>query len=279
MKITATIVIYQPRMDWLMKSIHSFTDKENFNKKLYLIDNSPVLNKDLEKLSGGKIEYIFNNRNLGFGKAHNIGLQKAIAEGSDYHLIQNPDVAFDSDILLELSSVLKKDNTIGLISPLITYPNGEIQHLCKLIPNPKHLIFRRFLKNSPKLEELNKELELQTFGYDKTAEVPWLSGCFLFAKTTNLQRIGGFDERFFMYMEDIDLSRRSLMLFRNVFYPNVSIQHFYEKGSYTKKKLTWYHLLSAIKYFTKWGWVYDKEREQINRQTLERLEKLNQVES
>jgi GT2 family glycosyltransferase len=261
-------------MDWLMKSIHSFTDKENFDKKLYLIDNSPEPNKELEKLSGQKTEYIFNNRNLGFGKAHNMGLQKAIADGSDFHLILNPDVSFDSDILLELVSVLEKDKTIGLISPLITYPNGEIQRLCKLIPNPKHLIFRRFLKNSPQLEKLNQELELQMFNYNQMAEIPWLSGCFLFAQTANLQKIGGFDERFFMYMEDIDLSRRSLKFFKNIFYPHVSIQHFYEKGSYKTKRLTMYHLVSAIKYFTKWGWAFDNERNQINKQALEKLEKL-----
>lgn len=275
-KITATIVIYSPRMDWLLKSIHSFIEKNNFDKKLYLVDNSPYRNKTLEELAGENIEYIFNNKNLGFGKAHNVGLKKAISEGSDYHLILNPDVSFDSDILLELASVLEKDKTIGLISPLITYPNGEIQRLCKLLPNPKQLIFRRFLKNSPQLEKLNRELELQTFGYDKIAEIPWLSGCFLFARTSSLQKIGGFDERFFMYMEDIDLSRRSLKFFKNVFYPYVSIQHFYEKGSYKKKKLTWYHLNSAIKYFTKWGWIYDDDREQINKQALENLPRLNQ---
>lgn len=271
MKVTATIVIYSPRMDWLMKSIRSYTDKENFDKKLYLIDNSPEPNIELEKLSGEKIEYIFNNRNLGFGKAHNIGLRKAIAEKSDFHLILNPDVSFDSDILVELASVLEKDETIGLISPLIKYPNGEIQRLCKLLPNAKQLIFRRFLKNSPQLEKLNRELELQIFGYDRIAEIPWLSGCFLFARTSFLEKIGGFDERFFMYMEDVDLSRRSLSHTRNIFYPHVSIVHFYEKGSYKSKKLMWYHLVSALKYFTKWGWFVDKERETINKKALEKL--------
>jgi len=264
MKITAAIVIYNPRIDWLMKSIRSFTDKENFDKKLYLIDNSPAPNRELVKLSGEKIEYIFNNRNLGFGKAHNIGLKKAIAENSEFHLILNPDVLFDSDILLELASVLESDQTIGLISPLIKYPNGEIQRLCKLLPSPRQLIFRRFLKNSPQLERLNRELELQMFNYDRTADIPWLSGCFLFARASFLDKIGGFDECFFMYMEDVDLSRRSLKYARNVFYPHVSIVHFYEKGSYKSKKLTAYHLISAIKYFTKWGWIFDKERERIN---------------
>lgn len=279
MLVTATIVIYRPRMDWLFKSIQSFIAKNNFKKKLFLIDNSPKSNKELESLANEQIEYLFNNRNLGFGRAHNIGIKMAIAEGSDFHLILNPDVLFDSDILIELTNVLSNDETIGLISPKIEYENGEIQRLCKLLPNPKHLIFRRFLKNSPKLEKLNQELELQMFGYDQIADIPWLSGCFLFARTSYLQKIGGFDERFFMYMEDIDLSRRSLKLFRNIFYPNVSIQHLYEKGSYKSKKLTFIHLISAIKYFSKWGWIFDSERKQINQQTLERLGLLEKADN
>lgn len=271
MLITATIVTYKPRMDWLLNSINSFIDKNNFSKKLYLIDNSPIRNKELEALASDKIQYFFNNRNLGFGRAHNLGIKKAIAEGSDFHLILNPDVSFDSDILTELTNVLTNDETIGLISPRIVYENGEIQRLCKLLPNPKHLIFRRFLKNSPSLEKLNQELELQAFGYDRTAEIPWLSGCFLLARTAHLEKLGGFDERFFMYMEDIDLSRRSLQYFRNVFYPDVTIQHFYEKGSYKSRKLTLIHLTSAIQYFTKWGWFFDRQRKITNQETLERL--------
>lgn len=271
MKITAAVVVYQPRMDWLLKSIQSFTDKDNFSKKLYLIDNSPNPNEVLQAMESDKIEYIFNNRNVGFGKAHNQGIKKAIAAGSDFHLILNPDVQFDSDILIELTNVLANEATIGLISPKIVYENGEIQRLCKLLPNPKHLIFRRFLKNSPSLEQLNQELELQAFGYDQTAEIPWLSGCFLLARTSHLQKIGGFDERFFMYMEDIDLSRRSLRHFKNIFYPHVTIRHFYEKGSYKSRKLTLIHLISAIKYFTKWGWFFDRQRKIINQEALERL--------
>jgi len=271
MLVTATIVVYRPRMDWLLKSIQSFTDKDNFSKKLYLIDNSPNPNEVLLAMESEKIEYIFNNRNVGFGKAHNQGIKKAIADGSDFHLILNPDVQFDSDILIELTNVLTNDETIGLISPKIEYENGEIQRLCKLIPNPKHLIFRRFLKNSPSLEQLNQELELQAFGYNQTAEIPWLSGCFLLARTSHLKKIGGFDERFFMYMEDIDLSRRSLRHFKNIFYPYVTIRHFYEKGSYKSLKLTLIHLISAIKYFNKWGWFFDRQREITNQETLERL--------
>lgn len=271
MLITATIVVYQPKMDWLLKSIHSFIDKDNFSKKLYLIDNSPTLNKELENLASEKIEYIFNNHNAGFGKAHNQGIKKAIIEKSDFHLILNPDVEFDSEILIELANELRKDETIGLISPKIYYTHGEVQKLCKLLPNPRHLIARRIYRKGPQFERLSHELELGAFKYDHWAEIPWLSGCFLLARTTHFEKIGGFDERYFMYMEDIDLSRRSLHYFKNIFYPNVSVQHVFEKGSYKSLKLTLIHTFSAIKYFTKYGWFFDKERDRINHETLQKL--------
>jgi GT2 family glycosyltransferase len=272
MKVTATIVVYKPKMDWLLKSIHSFIDKNHYNKKLYIIDNSPARNEELGRLQSSSVEYIFNNKNLGFGKAHNMGIRKAIEEQSDYHLILNPDISFDSEIIAELADVLDKDDSIGFISPKIFYTHGELQKLCKILPSPKHLIFRRFLRRgSHKLDNLNYELELRAFGYNSTAEIPWLSACFLLARTSHLEKIGGFDERYFMYMEDVDISRRSLQYFKNVFYPNVSIQHVFEKGSYKSLRLTIIHMISAFKYFTKWGWFIDKEKDRINQETLRKL--------
>jgi GT2 family glycosyltransferase len=271
MFITATIVIYNPDPDWLFKSIHSFIDKDNFDKKLYLIDNSPLPNEDLKSLENGKVEYIFNKKNVGFGAAHNQGIKRAISEKSDFHLILNPDVLFDSDIIIELVSFLNNDDSTGFISPKIYYPHGEIQRLCKLLPDPKQLALRRILRKGPLFDKISHKLELRDFNYDKVAEIPWLSGCFLLSRTSHLQNIGGFDERYFMYMEDTDISRRSLKYYRNLFYPYVSIQHVYAKGAYKSLRLNMIFIISAVRYFNKWGWIFDKERDRINKETLEKL--------
>ena len=102
-------------------------------------------------------------------------------------------------------------------------------------------------------------------------EVPCLSGCFMFIRTKVLREVGLFDERFFMYMEDVDLSRRIHRRFRTVYYPAAAVYHEYEKGSYKSATLLAHHLLSAIKYFNKWGYVFDKERRDINERTLKHL--------
>ncbi len=86
----------------------------------------------------------------------------------------------------------------------------------------------------------------------------------MFVRTTVFEKVGGFDERFFMYAEDVDLSRRIHRNYKTIFYPKVSITHEYEKGSYTNYKLLKYHITSLFKYFCKWGWFFDKERRDIN---------------
>ena len=104
--------------------------------------------------------------------------------------------------------------------------------------------------------------------YNKEMEVPYLSGCFMFLRTEALKKAGLFDERFFMYPEDIDLTRRIHMRYKTKYYPKVSIVHAHEKGSYKNISLFYIHLKNMIKYFNKWGWFFDKERKKINARIL-----------
>jgi len=95
-------------------------------------------------------------------------------------------------------------------------------------------------------------------------DVPYLSGCFMFLRVAALKEVGTFDERFFMYPEDIDLTRRIHRKYRTVFYPEVSIVHHHAQSSYKNGKMMWIHGLNLIEYFNKWGWIFDKERKKIN---------------
>ena len=124
-------------------------------------------------------------------------------------------------------------------------------------------------------EKLDKKFELHDMGYNRTIEIPSLSGCFMFLRTDILRKVGMFDERYFMYAEDLDLCRRIGEVSKTMFYPNVSVYHEYEKGSYKNKKLLKYHICSIVKYFNKWGWIYDKKRKERNRKCLGQIKKLN----
>lgn len=92
-----------------------------------------------------------------------------------------------------------------------------------------------------------------------------------------LQAVGGFDERYFMYMEDIDLSRRladygmSQGTVGAMYIPQITIVHAFQKGSYKHALLLKHHVRSAIQYFNKWGWWFDAGRRRLNRKCLRDL--------
>jgi GT2 family glycosyltransferase len=157
--------------------------------------------------------------------------------------------------------------------PRVLYPDSSEQHLCKLIPTPVDLLTRRFMPLLVSRLTLGSLRRYQMEGCDfsKPRFVPVLSGCFMFLRMKVLRQIGGFDERYFMYLEDVDLCRRIAAISDTVFFPDVAIYHEYRKGSYFSGRLLAHHLRSAWQYFSKWGWIVDKGRDQLNRAVFERI--------
>jgi len=271
--INVSIVLFKNDQDLVKKTIYSCVNSVLINR-IYLIDNSPTDVLSCLASLDSRIEYIFNNANLGFGKAHNIALKRSIEENIPYHLVLNPDVYFEGGVLEELYHFMENNPDVGLVMPKVLYPDGTLQYLCKLLPTPLDLFGRRFLNFGPFrkiVEKRNEVYELRFTGYDKIMEVPYLSGCFMFIRTEILKKVGLFDESFFMYLEDTDLSRRIHRVAKTVYYPYVYVYHEYGKGSYKSLKLLYYHIKSAVKYFNKYGWFFDKEREEINKKILEKL--------
>jgi len=266
--LTISVVLYQNEIDEIRSLIDSIAQTK-LSYKLYLIDNSPA--NYLEIFSTEKnTEYIFNKKNIGFGHAQNIAIEKAI-DKSNYHLILNPDISFESGTLESIFSFMQSNKYIGQLMPKVFYPDGNVQKLCKLLPHPFDLIGRRFFGNSKLIKKRNDQYELSNFTYDKILDTPNLSGCFMFLRTDVLKQVGGFDNRYFMYLEDFDLTRRINKIARTVFYPGASVVHGFSKGSYKNPTLFRYHIISAIKYFNKWGWLFDKEREDLNKKVLSQL--------
>lgn len=266
-KLTASIVTYNNCFEKLSQAIWSFLNT-NMDIELYIIDNSST-DKIRNLCYDQRIKYIYNGKNLGFGKAHNLAMKK-IANKSKFHLVLNPDVYFDSGVLEELCNYMNKNEAVGLVMPKILYPNGSIQHNCKLLPTPYNLFIRRFWYfDKERVEKSNYNYEMKFTDYSTEMEVPFLSGCFMFLRTSAIKEVGGFDERFFLYSEDIDLSRRIHTQFKTMYYPSVSVYHHHAKGSYKSFKLMLYNIRSAIVYFNKWGWWKDEERELINKRVFD----------
>lgn len=270
MQLTGSIVLYKNDKNILLRAINSFLSSSQ-HLKLYLIDNSP--SNELMGLSKDKrVDYFHNPSNPGFGASHNIAIEKAKKRGSKYHLVLNPDIYFDYDLLSGLVDYAESEELLGNIMPKVLYPNGETQYLCKLLPTPYDWIGRRFNPFKKMVGKRNELFELRFTNYDKIMEVPYLSGCFMFLRMSALEKIGLFDEKIFMYGEETDLCRRLIDGgYKTVFYPHATIHHHFEKGSHKSWRLTKVGIQSAIYYFNKWGWFFDNRRKQINRETLKKL--------
>lgn len=274
MKLSASIVLYNTKVNDLKRVIDSYFAYQG-EKQLFLVDNSPSdeLKNIVAMYPNNEIHYIFNNANMGYGKAHNIAIKKSIEQNLPYHIILNPDIIIEKGALEKLTDYMEQHLEVGNIMPKIIYPNGELQYLRKLLPSPIDLIFRRFIPVKKWKEAINKKYELHSFGYDKIMNVPNLSGCFMFLRTEVLKQVGLFDENIFMYLEDIDLNRRIYSKYQTIYYPEATVIHEHQKESYKSKKLLKAHIKSAIYYFNKYGWFFDKERTYINKKTLRGLSK------
>lgn len=272
MRLSASIVLYKTKIEDLKRVIDSYFAYQG-EKQLFLVDNSPsdVLKNVITMYPNNDIYYIFNNANMGYGKAHNIAIRKSIEQGLPYHIVLNPDIIIEKGALEKLTDYMELHPEVGNIMPKITYPNGELQYLCKLLPRPIDLIFRRFLPWEKIRNKINERYELRFFNYNEIMNIPNLSGCFMFLRTKALEKIGLFDENIFMYIEDIDLNRRIHNVYRTIYYPNATVVHEHQKESYKNKKLLKAHIQSAIYYFNKYGWFFDKDRSNINRNILEKI--------
>ena len=270
MTLIVSIVLYKNKIEVLKNTIISVLNT-NLPLKLFLVDNSPTnLLKSI--VNDNRVEYIHNPTNPGFGAAHNLIIRKSIEFKSKYHLVLNPDVTFEEGALEEIIKFMDKNMLVGNLMPKVKYPDGTLQYLCKLLPTPYDWIGRRFNPIRSIVEKRNEIFELRFTGYNKIMEVPYLSGCFMFLRVSAIENIGFFDENIFMYGEETDLCRRLIdKQFKTIYFPNVTITHEFEKGSHKSLKLTLIGIKSAIYYFNKWGWFFDKNRKIINSEILNKL--------
>ncbi len=212
-------------------------------------------------------------RNLGFGAAHNLALRSLPATGAPYHVILNPDIGLEGGAFAALASVMNAKPEVGLVMPRVLYPDGSNQFLCKLLPAPLDLALRRLAPGIVKRFFRNRiaTFDLRAFDYESPVFVPSLSGCFMFTRRAVLDAVSGFDERFFLYMEDIDLCRRMAARSELLYWPEVTVRHEHQMESYRNFRVLLLHLRSAIAYFNKWGWFFDSQRKEANRAAIAHL--------
>jgi GT2 family glycosyltransferase len=152
--------------------------------------------------------------------------------------------------------------------PQILNEDGSIQNLPKLLPSPFSILKRKIKKPTRMYQKFINEYELREVSKDLIYNAPVLSGCFTLLNLDAIKKVGMYDDAFFMYFEDWDLSRRIHQQYKTIYFPKVSVVHEYESGANKNPKLFKIFVNSAITYFNKWGWFFDSERKKVNKEAL-----------
>lgn len=223
------------------------------------VDNSP--DSALENVVGkyAWAKYIKNPAgNKGFGHGHNLALR--LAPPSKYFVVVNPDIAFSGETIEKLESYMDAHEEVSLAVPRMTYPDGRLQYLCKRYPTVLALFGRRFLPGFVARMRCVKSyldrFEMRDCSYDDVLEPMYLSGAFMFFRRSAFEQVGGFDERFFLYLEDADITIRIKQHGRAVYFPGATVQHAWGRGSHKSLYLTWVTIQSAFRFFNKHGWRF-----------------------
>lgn len=261
--MTVSIVTYNTPPEELRTCLGSLLSPEV--EKIYVVDNSSRAELERVCSEDDRVVYI-PNKNTGYGSGHNMAIKRAMKEKSEFHLVLNSDVEFEPSVIDNLIAYLRANPDVGLVQPRITYPSGKPQYTCRLLPTPANVFFRRFLPPVGRL--LDKRYLIQEYDRSYPISVPSLQGSFLLLRTRALEDCGLFDERYFMYCEDIDLTRRIHTMYRTVYYPGESIRHVHRAASYHSIKMLGIHMVNMVRYFNKWGWLFDADRHKVNEAVL-----------
>jgi GT2 family glycosyltransferase len=162
--------------------------------------------------------------NLGFGKGHNLGF--GLAKGKVLVAL-NSDTVVHAGALASMAAFLSENPDIGIAGPKLLNPDGSLQLSCRRFPTPIAALFRNtpFGKLFPK-NRFTREYLMSDWAHDEPRDVDWVSGAALFLSRDAYAKIGGFDERFFMFLEDVDICKRAHEAgFRVVYYPKAVITH------------------------------------------------------
>ena len=260
--ITASIVTYHTDTAELGKCLATL--KNSAVAVTYVVDNASEPEIARTCRSYGAV-YIPHPNN-GYGAAHNAAILKATASGATYHLVMNSDIEFNGEIIGQMADYMDSHPDVAQLQPRIVSPDGSLQHTCRLLPTPFDLFVRRFMPRRFFHKGRQKYL-LAEADWDKEFDCAYQQGSFLFFRATAFADTGLFDERFFMYPEDIDISRRMARSHKVRYWPGATVIHRHAAASYRSWRMLRIHLVNMARYFSKWGWFADSERTRMNAAT------------
>jgi len=237
-KLSVIIVNYKSA-DFLEKCVALVREKinEEFLEEIIIVNNDQKEKIELDLQDNLKI--INNAKNVGFGAGNNVGAK--LAKG-DIVLFLNPDTEIISTEIEKVIALFNQDNKIDIVGSQLRLNNNEVQpwsagHEISLI---------NLIKNNLGLVKSQK-----IWKAEEEKMVDWVAGTALFIRKDIFEKVGGFDEKFFMYFEDMDLCKRVRETGKNILYnPNFKVRHIGGK-SYQEKGFQKRDYYKAQEYYFK----------------------------
>lgn len=199
-----------------------------------------------------------NQQNLGLSGGVNIGLKAATG---DYILLLNPDIIALPGSVAALLDFMRDHDDVGLAGGQLLSPNGKLQYSSFRFYTPLTVLYRRtFLGRTAVGRQTIRSFLMKDTNHREPHDADWLMGSCLMLRGAALQQVGGMDERFFLYFEDVDWCRRFWEKgWRVTYVPSARFSHFHQRSSRHNALLgiinnwtTREHIRSAIKYFWKY---------------------------
>lgn len=233
----------------------------NFDYEIVYVDNAsddPISVGFLEQAAKeGRLKLVKSAKNIGFAGGNNLGAKNS---SGDFVFILNPDTAVYPDTLQKMVDYLEKHRDIGMLGPQLVYSDGTIQESCRRDMSFLDLAVKRtFLRYLPWFRGRVKKYLMADFQHDRTQEVELITGAAMMLPRRIFDEVGGFDERYFLFMEDFDLCKEVRKAgYKVVYYPEAKVEHYHKRlsggnfFSMLMKRVFWLHVQSATKYFWKW---------------------------
>ncbi len=241
--VSACVVTYNDKnqIAATVKSVAENTQKYPLN--FYVIDNASTDGTADFVESLGQATVLRNTKNLGFGAAHNKVLTENMGK---YHFVINPDISFNTDVLSDMVDFFESHPDVVMAMPRILNPDGSEQKLPKERPTFKRLYFGRFSnKIRSKYAWADKDIT-------EPCEINFCTGCFFCIRTDIFKKLCGFDERYFMYLEDADLTLMAKRKGKVMMLPQLGVTHAWGRESSKSIKYLLIHIISSFKFLFKW---------------------------
>jgi N-acetylglucosaminyl-diphospho-decaprenol L-rhamnosyltransferase len=180
-------------------------ENETLVSKIIIIDNNSSDDSVASIQSNSRVEWILNKENLGFSRACNQGFKKCTA---NYVLLLNPDAKLTKKTISESIVFMDQNNHIDILGCTLFNDEGKVSASCSRFPTPLHIFYdvAGLSKVAPKI--FTPGSIMADWKHNESKVVDQVMGAFMFMRKGIFEKIGFFDERFFVYYEDVDFSKR-----------------------------------------------------------------------